>query len=996
MGERRALVIGARNDRFGVLNFVDDVARELHQALMDGDRGACLPALPDGRDLLIGGTASCGGIDSALADSISAAAADQATLFIYFLGHGRQRNQDFYLIGADTGQRVDSKTAVQIGQRIKELLDAAATIDGLMLVLDACHSGAAITDPVPGLLRTGVHGRLEILAATREDQTASKGCFTRSILSLLTQGSPASANEYLTAYDEHSRLREAAPPDCADMPAAVHVSICGGPDAGLWLGRNRVADLQPALLGAQDSAQVAHLTRSLVYTPYLNELMRLRLSGQSPIGIAGSAGVGKSVLLSALGRTSVAGIYGINALAGVRPGDTLASVTGRLAEQLQKSQAFRDAAARWTTRTPAALREAAPLFESAITGPVSQLAAREQLLIGVDGIDQLGTIDRRRLLDAFRDTSSAVLVVAGRTMPEVDSEAVVRLPATDQESVAELLVHLVDDVQARSRISAFCGGEWLLARILAGLWRAGHLEPSLDQDGLEGVFSAAVAVARVNRPDERVDDLLAILAAAPPGAWMPLDLIVATLADDRKFDRIQVRDILVALGELITRADPGRGSERVGPAHDLIAAHFAAMVGPDQLAAVHGKLADIIIAVLATHSSSDITSYAGQALADHLWKAKRYSEAIGAVGEPDTPADKLALWQLWGQRVLSLGLENPVALRVRYNIAFWALQAGDMKLALAEFTSLLPDETRILGADHRDTLATRHGIAVVTGQAGDARTALKQINTLLLDAQRALEPDDKALLAIRISEATMTGQTGDFRSALKKLNALLPDIVRVYGAEDSFTLDARINSAAIAGQVNGARAGLKQLHELLPDLIRVYGPDDVRSLTARNNQAKLTLLVGDPEGALTMYEELFTSRSRLLGADHFSTLVTRAGIAQCLAESGKTKAAIETYNILLRDQTRILGPHHPETVTTRHNLAICIDRSGDLKTALEQLADVLKDRLRILGPNHPDTIITQNYLLARSASAKDDNSTPSRTKRTKKRKQSKGKRRRPR
>jgi hypothetical protein len=291
MGERRALVIGARNDRFGVLDFVDDVARELHRTLLDPERGACLPALPGGRDLLLADMASTEEIDSALADSIAAAAADQATLFVYFLGHGRREDQDFYLIGTDTGPRVDSKSSVQVGQRVKELLHDYATVDGLMLVLDACHSGAAISDPVPGLLRSGVQARLEILAATREDQTASRGCFTRSIVALLTNGSPAAADEYLTAYDEHSRLGKAAPADCADMPTAVHMSIRGGPDAGLWLGRNRAADLRPALLGTQDAAQVARLTRGLVHTSHLRQLMKYRWSGRSLIAVTGPPGV---------------------------------------------------------------------------------------------------------------------------------------------------------------------------------------------------------------------------------------------------------------------------------------------------------------------------------------------------------------------------------------------------------------------------------------------------------------------------------------------------------------------------------------------------------------------------------------------------------------------------------------------------------------------------------------------------------------------------------
>lgn len=666
-------MIGARNDRFGVLDFVEDVARELHRTLLDAERGACLPALPGGRDLLLGDMASSTGIDSALADSIAAAAADQATLFVYFLGHGQRADQDFYLIGTDTGPRVDSKTAVQIGQRVKELLHGHATVDGLMLVLDACHSGAAISDPVPGLLRSGVHARLEILAATREDQTASRGCFTRSIVALLTNGSPAAADEYLTAYDEHSRLGKAAPPDCTDMPAAVHMSIRGGPDAGLWLGRNRAADLRPASLGTQDAAQVARLTRGLVFTSHLRRLMKHLWSGRSPIAVTGPSGVGKSVLLSALGRTSVAGKYGADALVAVRPGDTLVSVTMRLTEQLRKSPAFQRAAVRWAARTPEAVRDAASLFDSAVTGPIRYLAGHSQLLMGVDGIDQMGTLDRRRLLEAFTGTSKATLIVTGRTVPDVAAEHTVELPATDPEAVGELLESLVDDVGARSRIAETCAGEWLLARILADLWRAGHFERLPADAGPGEVFSVAAAVAKASMPGALFDDVLTVLATAPPGGWMPLDLLTTALA--ARADQVRVRDILIALGELVSRADPGTDLERVGPAHELIATHLRMMAGKERLAEAHARVAHAILAQ-ADSPTPGLLSYARLRLADHLWWAGQFEAALEAIPKLDTPADTLSLWQLWRQRAAGLAPDHPVAIVIRRNIGLWAGAAG--------------------------------------------------------------------------------------------------------------------------------------------------------------------------------------------------------------------------------------------------------------------------------------------------------------------------------
>src|ERR1700685_2495323 len=154
MGERRALLIGVQNDRFGRLDFVPEVVRDLHAVVLDRRYGAWRPARPEGRELLTGPAATQAAVMTALDEAMASAGQDQATLFVYFLGHGHKEDQDFYLVASDTPSPdlIDSENAVPIGQRIKELLRRYSGVDGLMLVIDACHSGAVISDPVPRLL----------------------------------------------------------------------------------------------------------------------------------------------------------------------------------------------------------------------------------------------------------------------------------------------------------------------------------------------------------------------------------------------------------------------------------------------------------------------------------------------------------------------------------------------------------------------------------------------------------------------------------------------------------------------------------------------------------------------------------------------------------------------------------------------------------------------------------------------------------------------------
>jgi len=287
--------------------------------------------------------------------------------------------------------------------------------------IDACHSGAVVSDPVPGLLRQGLQARVEFFAATRPEEVASKGCFGRSLIELLKKGSPHTADAQLRAYDEHDRLREVAPADCADLAPTTHLSLNGSRDAGLWLGFNRAADLRPALAGTDTADVVALLTRNWqMRRGPAADVMRLLGDGVSPIAITGGPGTGKSALLASFGRRSAGEDLGVHALVTARPGDTLADLAGPLLEQLRKNLAYRAAARRFQAATPVLAQEAQPRFDRVVTGPLAHLEPGQPVLIvGIDAIDQLDTVQRRRLLDAFTNLNSAALVVTGRRVDDL-------------------------------------------------------------------------------------------------------------------------------------------------------------------------------------------------------------------------------------------------------------------------------------------------------------------------------------------------------------------------------------------------------------------------------------------------------------------------------------------------------------------------------------------------------------------------------------------------
>ena len=208
-----------------------------------------------------------------------------------------------------------------------------------------------------------------------------------------------------------------------------------------------------------------------------------------------------------------------------------------------------------------------------------------------------------------------------------------------------------------------------------------------------------------------------VLAAAPVGAWMPLEVVVAALRpDDRDSETlaVRVRDGVVALGELLARADAGSPDERVGPAHDLIADFLRGHFGADAVTGAHSAIVQALADLEQGGPPNSVAAYARDRLSEHLWAVGRSDAALSALPELPTPADNLALWQSWHRNLLQrLGPGHPDTLTTRNNVAAWTGRAGDARGALELSTALLPDRQRVLGPDHPSTLTTRNNIAVL-------------------------------------------------------------------------------------------------------------------------------------------------------------------------------------------------------------------------------------------------------------------------------------------
>jgi hypothetical protein len=260
----------------------------------------------------------------------------------------------------------------------------------------------------------------------------------------------------------------------------------------------------------------------------------------------------------------------------------------------------------------------------------------------------------------------------------------------------------------------------------------------------------------------------------------------------------RVRDVLVALRGLVTRASAGTDDEHAGLFHqtfvDYVREHLSPQVRDAHLALVAGIGSLVPASDAPMDLSHGIARYAFDREAEHWWELGEIEKALQSLVSRQSPvlSDNRRRWLPWHRRVESrLGADHPNTLRTRNNIAYWTGHCGDAREALRLFEALLPDHTRVLGADHPDTLRTRASMAAWTAECGGAHEALRLFEALLPDRTQVLGADHPDTLKTRNNIAALTGHCGDVRKALRLFEALLPDHTRVLGGDHPDTLRTR-------------------------------------------------------------------------------------------------------------------------------------------------------------------------------------------------------------
>lgn len=190
MAGRVALVIGSQCFARARLSFLPGVAEELYAQLIDPQRGACEPAIDVAGNggLLIDPTMAS--MSCRIRQAVARARATEATLVLAFVGHGAYAGDDFYLLPADFNGELHSDAAYHVTHRLGELVRPQAggrgRLDGLILLVDSCHSGRA--DPsrwIKAAQELGI--RWQILTST-DDQAVFDGCFTKALVEDLRDG----------------------------------------------------------------------------------------------------------------------------------------------------------------------------------------------------------------------------------------------------------------------------------------------------------------------------------------------------------------------------------------------------------------------------------------------------------------------------------------------------------------------------------------------------------------------------------------------------------------------------------------------------------------------------------------------------------------------------------------------------------------------------------------------------------------------------------------
>nr|WP_245191857.1 FHA domain-containing protein [Amycolatopsis azurea] len=980
MGERRSLVVASQCDSLNLLSFLPDVGHDVSTALLDPGIGGCVPALADGRGLLVDPTMV--ELDEALVEAFERASEDEATLFLSLVGHGEYADDDFYFLTKETSLPVDSRRSFLFAQRIKELLGRYSTLDGLVVLLDTCHAGIGALQAGRRWLRiVGEAGRRFDLLTASDDRVAANGCFSRSLVTVLRSGH--------TSFGEHVR--------CADLkrvitglcPAqtAVHLGFDGtreiiGADQGLWLALNSSpAWRRSPLAGNPAAPDIERLTADYRQNPELGETVGHLLTGARLVAIAGEAGAGKSATLAALARPSVAGSYVppdfLHAVLFATRGQTAEQLARELARQLRHTVPwFAESGETFLNTLDDGARNGASAFDLAILGPLRTITPQwtnSPVRIALDGLDELHPAVASRLVGFLNSLSTdpdlpwVKTVVATRNPKNLPSATVVRLirtidvpkpdpsvtayPRPAQEEAWEPMPRPTEDPRTNvpgtrpdrdtgSVTSPTITPATLIVDV-PGQTVVNH-ELSFGLTVLGRSRQAGIRVA-----DSRVSRMHCKIRWDGESAWLTdLDSANGTVVNGERVRTIELghRDVIRLGDSTVTfisvsqeerwpeeEADEDTGSiasPRPAQAILLDLLRFTAPHGP------------IPISVLTKASAES----------GGPDRTVRVRDELAVLGDDVRRAQA----GLPTETVLWIGPYTggiqPLPTQLAAAMADIEPASGDEEPTPEQaYAAINEAEFLWLAGLHEDALASierrASGIPVENRETW-AMWARR--------SERALGETHRITLRCKARHATWTGKAGDLAGALALFEVLSPIAVDTLGAGDEDVLSIRNNIGHLLGELDRPEDSRAAFEALVRDATGALGPSHRETLHARHLLAVATGKTGDGAESLRLSRELLPRAKNALG-DDVIVMHIRHNIAFWSALTEGAPPAVQEYEQLLTEARERLNDRHPDVLDLRFGQALARAEAGQITEALSEWALLLEDSVEVRGERHPET-----------------------------------------
>ncbi|MFE9580984.1 caspase family protein [Nocardia sp. NPDC006044] len=667
-------------------------------------------------------------LQAALRSAFEAASRQQATLLLWFIGHGLSANGDYYFLARDSLESdaagnaiLDSQFAVHLAQTLKERISGSPGLDGLLVVVDSCEAAAAADAGArnwPALVRQ-VSGRVDLLVAS-DDGKAYSGCFTETLLETFRTGIPA-GGENLLAADLLAPVARA----CKNQQPQHFSYAAGSPtpvaDHGLWLVPN-VTRARDAVRDRPDASTVDELVRGL----HVTKALRSQVNAVAEHGyerlrvLLGPGGSGKSTAVALLVRPDLLGLETaisaahIGAAVFLTGTSTLRSVTEELAVQLERRVALLSAAGEIepvaTVISGEYRKVTARLARALVT--LGETGRTTTLLI--DGLDLPTEHGHRDELWAAIETLTshadfAHVRVIGTARSDADAPPLpsdlrmwrFELPMPGVGVVGDYLLRHAHDEHGepwpRSSVTRAltavdpgvpADGAWPDRPWRAvGGWLHARLIVQVDRFLGDADFAAGLPIDCLVRHRlghlqwslsgpraEAVGLLITVVVAAEAGPVLPIDIVRRALHDlgARTIDEAQVRDSAVGLGALIARRRPGSTGEHLGVAHTALKDPLRKANPRKDISSVRAHRA--IIAALGQSGTAEAAAYREVAAIRHYLGAGDPVGAFGALYALPSASltDRIELWEAWLPNFTArLGPDHPETRRVRDTIAKW-------------------------------------------------------------------------------------------------------------------------------------------------------------------------------------------------------------------------------------------------------------------------------------------------------------------------------------